>query len=115
MSPKTASKTTEVVRTVQNTVEIQDGAIVQMKETAGTVVQALQKQASHWGSFLSEMDRLEADRLHPSEEFAVGIQFFGAFIPCQVKICGPRDGHWHGDIHTGQLDPLHCIAQISCG
>ena len=55
-----AEKTTAVVRTVQSTVEIQDGAIVQMKDTATSVVDALKHQASHWGHFLSEMSRLES-------------------------------------------------------
>ncbi len=55
-----AEKTTEVVRTVQTTVEIQDGAIVQMRDTASTVVDALKHQASHWSSFLGEMSRLES-------------------------------------------------------
>ncbi|MFT5681433.1 MAG: hypothetical protein ACI8RZ_002339 [Myxococcota bacterium] len=54
-----AEKTTEVVRTVQTTVEIQDGAIVQMRDTASTVVEALKHQAEHWGSFIGEMSRLE--------------------------------------------------------
>jgi methyl-accepting chemotaxis protein len=55
-----SERTAEVVNTIQTSVSVQDEAMGHMRTTAEMVLQAMQRQSSHWGSFLGELDRLQA-------------------------------------------------------
>ena len=55
-----SEQTAAVVQSIQGSVSVQDEAMVNMRTTAEQVLEAMQRQASHWGSFLSELDRLQS-------------------------------------------------------
>lgn len=54
-----SDRTAEVVQSIQSSVSVQDEAMTHMRTTAEMVLQAMQRQSSHWGNFLGELDRLQ--------------------------------------------------------